>query len=191
MDRTAELVGKFVTALNRRGLEPLFDREVPQDLRTREVTDMPDMFEWEIRPASDTPWLAPLETRLPSPFPSLYRFLITHFKFAEFEVGPIMFFANTGQKDIFNDISRALFSDEGMYPVLLKNGLMQFGRQAGGGYDPMCFDMKARRKDDAPIVQVDHEDILIRNRVRVVKDVAPSFREFVERFIAGEFPPRR
>lgn len=129
MDETAELVGTFVTALNSRGLEPLFDRDVPPELRTKELADIPDMFEWEIRPTNFTPWLAPLETRLPSPFPSLYRFLITRFKFAEFEVGPVMFFANTGQQEVFHDISRSLFADEGMYPVLLRNGFMQFGQQ--------------------------------------------------------------
>lgn len=190
MDRIAELIETFVTALNASGLEPLFANEVPADLRTKELADIPEMFEWEIRPTSATPWLAPLETRLPSPFPAAYRFLIRHFKFAQFEVGPIMFFANTGQREIFNDISRALFADEGMYPVLLKNGLIQFGRQAGGDYDPVCFDVKARREDDAPIVQLDHEDILVRNRVRIVKNVAASFHEFVERFIAGEFRAR-
>lgn len=191
MDDTAELVGSFVTALNSRGLEPLLDRDVPPDIRTKELADVPHMFEWEIRPTTDTPWLASLETRLPAPFPYLYRFLITHFKFAEFEVGPVMFFANTGQQDVFHDISRSLFADEGMYPVLLRNGLIQFGQQAGGGYDPVCFDMKVRRNNDAPIVQLDHEDILIRNQVRIVKHIAPSFRDLLDRVIAGEFPRRR
>ena len=191
MDNAAELINNFVAALNNRGLEPLFGDDVPLELRTEELAEIPDMFKWEIRPATDNPWVPPLEARLPSPFPPLYRFLITQFRFAEFEVGPVMFFANTGQASVFHDLSRALFADDGLYPVLLQNGLMQFGQQAGGGYDPVCFDMKRRRAGDAPIVQLDHEDVLIRNRIRVVKEIALSFRDFVEQVIAGEFAPPR
>jgi hypothetical protein len=41
---------------------------------------------------------------------------------------------------------------------------------------------------DAPIVQIDHEDILSHNRKgRVVRKIAPSFRSFIECAIAGEF----
>jgi hypothetical protein len=41
---------------------------------------------------------------------------------------------------------------------------------------------------DAPIVQIDHEDILSHNRKgRIVQEIAPSFHNFVERVIAGEF----
>jgi hypothetical protein len=40
---------------------------------------------------------------------------------------------------------------------------------------------------DAPIVQIDHEDILSRNRKgRIVAEIAPSFRQFVQGVIAGE-----
>lgn len=39
-------------------------------------------------------------------------------------------------------------------------------------------------KGDAPIVQIDHED---GNRIQVTKEIARTFRAFVERVIAGEF----
>jgi hypothetical protein len=40
---------------------------------------------------------------------------------------------------------------------------------------------------DSPIVQIDHEDILSRNRKgRIVAEIAPSFRQFVQGVIAGE-----
>jgi hypothetical protein len=48
--------------------------------------------------------------------------------------------------------------------------------------------MKRAKRADAPIVVIDHEDILSRNRKgRILKEIAPSFRNFVERTIAGEF----
>ena len=190
MDHDTELVFRFVTTLNRRGLEPLFDRDVPEELRVQEVATMPGMFEWEIRPADDNPWVPRLEARLPSRLPSIYRCFISRFRFAELEVGPITFFANTGQQTVFRDICRASFADEGLRSVLHADGLIQFGKQAGGGYDPVCFDMKRRRAEDAPIIRVDHEAILMRGRIRVVRELAPSFRDLVDRAIAGEFPRR-
>jgi hypothetical protein len=184
-----QLIRKFVATLNGRGLEARFDNEVPQDLRTRELPDISEMFEWEIRASNDNPWVSTLEQLLPYPFPSPFRLLISGFRFAEFEVGPVMFFANTGEL-IFHDISRAIFADKGLYPTLLEAGFVQFGKQAGGGYDPICFAMKRGHDHDAPIVQLDHEDILIKHRVRVTSEVAPSFRSLVEQVIAGEFPAR-
>jgi hypothetical protein len=49
-------IEQFVAVLNRSRLEPLFGKDVPQELRTRERTDVPDMYEWEIRPATDNAW---------------------------------------------------------------------------------------------------------------------------------------
>src|SRR5690349_10995538 len=175
MDSSTELIQNFVRAMNARGLEPLFERDVPQELRVKPHPDFRGMFEWQIRAAVDNPWVSEIESRLQLPFPKAYRTLITHFRFCEFEVGPVMFFANTGAQSVSHDLSNALFADENLYPVLLKNGFVQFGKQAGGGYDPVCFDTKRRRGTDAPIVQLDHEAILTQNRIRVMNEIAPSF----------------
>ncbi|HVP42007.1 MAG TPA: hypothetical protein VMS96_01165 [Terriglobales bacterium] len=181
-----ELIEEFVAALNSNGLEPLFDDDVPQELRTKELSDISDMFEWEIRPAESNPWVAALEDLLPHSFPMLYRSLIVHYRFAEFEAGPIMFFANTGT-DVFHELSRCIVADEGMYPLLHRHGFLQFGQQSGGGYDPVCFDTKRGKQGDAPVVQLDHEDVLTRDRIRVVAEIAPSFEQFVRRVISGEY----
>jgi hypothetical protein len=47
--------------------------------------------------------------------------------------------------------------------------------------------MQRRTRDDAPIVQLDHEEMLIRNRIRVVQEVAPTFTVFMQRAIAEKF----
>jgi hypothetical protein len=62
----------------------------------------------------------------------------------------------------------------------LPAGYIQFGRGPDVNYDPVCFDT---RRDpgsrDAPIVQLDHEDILCNRRLRVVAELARSFRALV------------
>lgn len=158
MIETAKLIQQFVTTLNERGLEPLFDREVPPELRGKQLSDISGMYEWRICSTEENPWVPPLEEK-----------------------------AGTA---VFNELADVMFRDRNLSPTLMKNGLLQFGRQAGGGYDPICFDMKRRVKDDAPVVRIDHEDVLIRNRLRVLAEIAPTFEHFVEQVIAGRHSTR-
>jgi hypothetical protein len=184
------LVSQFVNVVNSAGLDPLFERDVPEELRILELTEIPGMFRWEIRAAEANAWVSEVESSLPYPFPRLYRLLIEQFRFAEFVAGPVMFLANTGT-EVFNELSRVFSVGDVFHAQLLQHGFLQFGRQAGGGFDPVCFAMKQRKNGDAPVVQLDHEEVIIRNRIHVQKEIAPSFRAFVERAIAGEFSMKR
>jgi hypothetical protein len=180
-----ELVDGFVTYLNRTGFEPKFPDQLPEELRTSN-TDY-GMFHWQIRPTSSNPWVEKLVEKLPQSWPRPFRLLIDRYRFCNFEVGPLMFFANSGH-DLFYELSSKVFKDKGLYPTLHKNGFLQFGLPHETNYDPVCFDMKRRNRADAPIIQLDHEEILIRGRIRVVQEVAPSFAEFMQRTIAEQFP---
>ncbi|HVO82497.1 MAG TPA: hypothetical protein VMT28_17340 [Terriglobales bacterium] len=97
-----------------------------------------------------------------------------------------MLFANSGH-DLFYELSRKVFQDEGLFPTLHKHGYLQFGNPHEANYDPVCFAMQRRSRDDAPIIQLDHEEILIRSRIRVVKEIAASFTEFMQRAIAEKY----
>jgi hypothetical protein len=185
MAEVATLIGQFVATLNEHGFEPQFDDDVSPELRTKEVNG--NMFEWEIRSADPNPWVAGLEDKLPSRLPSLYRELITNYRFAEFEVGSVMFLANTGTP-VFNELADVIFRDKDLYPTLLEKRLIQFGKKAGGSYDPICFDMARAAGGDAPVVQLDHECVLINKRIRVLNEIAPTFKQFVEQVIAGRHP---
>jgi len=52
-------------------------------------------------------------------------------------------------------------------------------------YEPVCFDMSRASETDAPIVQMDHEEILCNDEVVVVREVAPSLAAFIEAHTAG------
>jgi hypothetical protein len=97
-----------------------------------------------------------------------------------------MLFANTGH-DLFYELSIKVFKDNGLFPTLHSNGFLQFGLSHEANYDPVCFDMKRRNHADAPIVQLDHEEILQRSRIRIVQEVAPSFTQFMHRAMADRF----
>lgn len=176
-----ELVDEFVAYLDLVGFEPKFPHEVPEELRTSE-SDY-GMFHWQIRRATSNPWIQELAGRLPQPMPRPFRSLVERYRYCNFEVGPLMLFANTGSR-VFYEFSTRAF---GISPTLHEHGYLQIGNPCEGNYDPVCFDTHRGVRDDAPIVQPDHEEILIRNRIHVVQEIAPTFVGFMQRAIAEKF----
>jgi len=39
------------------------------------------------------------------------------------------------------------------------------------------------KKNEFPIVQVDHEGILIKSKIIIVEEIAPSFEEFIKSYL--------
>lgn len=180
-----ELVTEFVSYLNGAGFEPKFSNEVPEELRTSSAEY--EMFHWRIRFASSNPWVETLVQKLPQDWPKPFRSLIDRYRFCHFEIGPLMFFANSGH-GLFYELADKVFKDKGLFPALHRNGFLQFGLPHETNYDPVCFDMKRRNRADAPIVQLDHEEILQRSRIRVVQEIAPSFAQFMKSALAERLP---
>jgi hypothetical protein len=179
------LVDAFVAYLNAAGFEPKFPDAVPEELRTSGAEY--DMFHWQIRSAPFNAWVEELDERLPQRWPTPFRSLIQRYRFCNFEIGPLMLFANSGHP-LFYELSDRVLKDKGIFPTLHKNGFLQFGLPHEANYDPVCFDMKRRNRDDAPIVQLDHEEILQWSCIRVVQEIAPSFAQFIQRAMADRFP---
>lgn len=178
-----ELVDEFVAYLNRTGFEPKLPHEVPEELRTSE-SDY-GMFHWQIQGATSNPWIEELLERLPHVLPRPFRSLIGRYRYCNFGVGPLMLFANTGHR-VFYEFSTRPFRDKHLFPTLHEHGYLQIGNPYECNYDPVCFDTRRGVRDDAPIVQLDHEEILIRSRIRVVQEIAPTFVAFMQRAIAGK-----
>lgn len=181
------LVNDFVSYLNSKSLEPRTSEDIPDELRGPERPDLQGWFDWKISPSSANPWVGPLEEKLPRRFPAVFQILISRFRFCDFEVGPVMFYGNTGT-EIFNELTRRVFADTNMSPALLRSGYLQFGQAAGGHYDPVCFAPRGlNSKNDSRIVRLDHEEILINNRIRVMSEIAPSLEAFIRQALQQEF----
>lgn len=148
------------------------------ELRSGEVNEI-GWPRWKpARIDTDPSWLDPLYAKLPCKFPSLFERLVLTYRWAEVEIGSCALLANPLGPDLrlLEEISHA----PGLWHALIPTGYIQFGRAAGGHYDPVCFDVKSRRKNgDCRIVRIDHEEILCNNRVKVVAELAPGFEELV------------
>lgn len=137
------------------------------------------------RKVESAPWIDALETKLPRRLPASFRSLVTRYAFSSFEAGGLNFFANKGD-DSQDELSVAIFHDQFIADATLKSGYIQFARPAGGGYDPICFDARhSVNNREFPIVRLDHEDILCRERIRSVATLSDSFYRFVDDLVSG------
>jgi hypothetical protein len=68
---------------------------------------------------------------------------------------------------------------------VLQAGFIQIGNPLFYNYDPVCFDTTSAKRE-FPIVQLDHEVALQSGRITLVKQIAPSFIDFVN----GTLPAR-
>jgi hypothetical protein len=137
----------------------------------------------------DAPWIGAFESRLGRRLPPSFSSLMRRYAFVPFEWGRVRFFGNSGTDD-GNDFAIATACDPAIWQAMIKAGFIQFARPPGGNYDLICFDTTIRRKNrESPIVRVDHEAILIYDRVIVVEDLWPSFAELLESLLAGGDPP--
>ncbi len=134
------------------------------------------------RQVESAPWVEALEAKLPQRFPASFRSLVTRYAFPSFDAGGLCFFANTGS-DSPEELSVAMFNDRIIADAMLKAGYIQFARPQSGGYDPICFAAgRAVSNREFPVVRLDHEEILCRDRIHVAERVADSFYRFAARF---------
>lgn len=124
-----------------------------------------------------------LERRLPASF----RHLVAKYTFRPFEWGPIIFFGNSETYEPF-DLHSAAVRDQAIWQATRQAGFIHFGRPSSGSYDPICFG-PSRAGREPRIVQLDHEAILIKDRIEVVKEIAPSFVALAERLMSDGSKP--
>jgi hypothetical protein len=123
--------------------------------------------------------------KLPARFPPLYERLVLSHRWAEVDLQLCRLLANPLGPDL-NGLLAEMSKDPALWNTLRAAGYVQFGRGPDVDYDPVCFDLKGRKKNrDCRIVKIDHEEILCNNRVVVVSEIASTFEALVRRTIAS------
>jgi hypothetical protein len=175
------LVDRFVEHVNSGAREELAPDEVPPFLRDGESEGG---VRWKIVKADNATRIAALAARLPARLPPSFHYFVSNYSFPAFEIGGLMLFANTGGHTPW-ELSERIFADPHMSRVLLNAGLIQIGNPLFYNYDPVCFDITSAKREFA-IVQLDHEVALQSGRIKVVKQIAPSFIDFATAIENGE-----
>jgi len=188
-DATSTLVDAFVNKINSEPREPLPTEEVPAPLREDgDYVWHPDIHTgWRIVADDNSERIAILQHRIGRRFPPSFLSFISRYSFPAFEFGPLLFFANH-REETYWDLSRKLFLDPGMSPLLLGAGFIQVGNPFFYNYDPVCFDCNLG-PGEPRLVQLDHEAILCDREIRIIEVVSPSFIDFLKAAVSGKFGP--
>ena len=126
--------------------------------------------------------LEQLYQSVPGSFPDLYEQLALSYRWYDVDIGQLRLVTSLGPGLI--GLQYSITKDRGLFDVLTPAGYVQFGKGPDVDYDPVCFDFFRRRPDgDCPIVKFDHEEILQNKCLVEVGQIAPSFRELVERAV--------
>jgi len=123
--------------------------------------------------------LDPLYAKLPARFPPLYEQLVLTYRWADVDLASYRLLGNPMGPNLSGLLDKML-KDKFLSACLLRNGYIPFGKGPDIDYDPVCFDLKSRKKNrEFSIVKLDHEEILCNERIRVVAELAPTFEQFV------------
>ncbi len=111
-------------------------------------------------------------------YPRIFQSFFDEHLFSEFDIGPVTIFSNIRTEE--HNIQE-LLDDKDLIPPLVNAGFFPFGRSSTGSYDPVCFDVRGREdSNDAPVVQIDHESILSKNRLPKPKVLAEGLGRLLE-----------
>ena len=134
----------------------------------------------DIRPLANAPWIDEIERRLNLHFPPSFRALVGRYTFPLLDIGEVELFANKGDDSQY-DLTIAPFRDPHMSPWLMRHRLIHIGHPYIGNYDPVCFDLSHQGHTESPVIQLNHEDILLQRNTVGRKAVADNFLTLLER----------
>ncbi len=180
-----DLIDAFVAKVNSTNREPGSENDIPPSARIGAANDV-GAIDWNIKPCPRITWVEEIEQKISKPLPRSYKSFVSRYIFPCFEISSVSFLANTPEGLVFklDELRTGIFEDKILSDFLFRNSYIQFARPSGGGYDPICFDAnRTTKKNEYPIVQVDHEGILIKSRIVIVAKIAPSFEEFIKNYL--------
>lgn len=135
-----------------------------------------------IEPYGEIDWIDEIIRKLPAKYSPTFMSLISRYIFDDFEIDNLWFFANRGDQDWY-ELSQAIFRDSIIFKFTSSKGFLHFARSADGSYDPVCFDIRNRKKREYPVVRLDHESILMSQKIEIVDLPQPSVLELMESYI--------
>jgi hypothetical protein len=131
-----------------------------------------------------SPWINEAQKRLPFALPGCFSILVRNYVFTGFEISRFHHYDNyDGNEDWCWHI--ALGKDPIIFNVCNRYHFLPVGQPEQGNYDRICLDINRIHKGDCPVVQLDHEMILQREKIKIVAELAPSYNNLVTRVLGA------
>jgi len=175
------LVERFVASFEK--LDEMSADEVLDPVAWQLATGEGDQYgfkSWRpIRVHTPLDALEVIYAKLPARFPPLYEQLVLSYRWAEVDLQAYRLLANPPGPNL-SGLLQEMSRDSILWNTLLAAGYVRFGKGPDLDYDPLCFDFNHRKKNrECRIVKIDHEQILCHDRVKVIVELAPTFRQLV------------
>jgi len=127
---------------------------------------------------TSAPWLDQAQRHLPFELPRCFTAFVHRYSFTEFEISRLHHYDN------YDGSERwcwhvALFSDKPIFEVCTAHRFLPIGQPEEPNYDRVCLDLNRSKRGDCPIVQLDHEAILLKNKIKIVDELAPSYEKLI------------
>ena len=127
------------------------------------------------------------EEKLLKRLPQSFESFLSRYSFPPFNLLGITFFG--WDSDLSKYILEASSPKNSLSEVLIPAGYVQIGRPDTGNFDAICFDLNHQAQNrEHQVVQVDHEEILCNWKVRVARNLWPSFVKLVECALSSDDP---
>ena len=117
-------------------------------------------------------------------FPAVFERLCVSHSWTKAVIGEIALAANQAGPTL-RGLSESVRYDPHLWAYLLPRGYLIFGRMSGGRWDPCAFDMNESSGEDAPVVRVDHEEILSFDRLGRPTLLASGFGDLLAAHLEG------
>ena len=181
LERDEALLQKFVASFQK--FDDMLAMDPSDTIEWQLAVGDSDKYGWKRwRPAkidTNPSFLEPIYAKLPARFPPLYERLVLSYRWAEVELDSYRLRANGPGPDL-NGLWEEIAGDDFLFKTLIHAGYIPFGKGPDVDYDPMCFDLSARKENsEFQIVKIDHEEILCNSRIEVVSEVAKTFEDLV------------
>ena len=181
-----DLIRRFVATFRTLdGLHSWQSEPLPAELAAEPDSDDWVPVRWQPAAApTDREHLAPIyerlprHHRLPARLPALYERLVLSYRWLRVHLETVMLLANPPGPTL-SGLADEIFCDPVLINTLIPAGFVPFGKVSGGGYDPMCFDLNSMKRDDCPIIQIEHESALCHDRIGQTWQRFSSFRELM------------
>lgn len=115
--------------------------------------------------------------RIAGPLPRLYEMLALTYRWPMVDLRLLRLLPNEPASDL-RPLAAAMFADPVLNNALVPAGYVRFA-MAADDYDPICFDLNRPVGDDCPIIRLEHESILMHDRIGAHSTIFPTLRELM------------
>lgn len=129
-------------------------------------------------PIISAPWIERAQERLPFKLPTCFTDFVCKYAFTDFEISRLHHYDNYDGNERWC-WQVALFADIPIFETCTSHLFLPIGQPEQGNYDRVCLDLNRLKRGDCPVVQLDHEAILLKDKIKIVAELAPSYKRLI------------